>query len=246
MRNEVNRIAAKFAFIKGTFFHPQWLAHREEKAIFSKIGTTCGTNVLDIGCSDQRIKRFLGAEVEYIGLDYYSTATEWYHTQPTIYGDAHALPFGERQFESVFLLDVLEHLARPETCMQEIRRVLKDGGTLFLKVPFLYPIHDAPFDFHRWTRFGLTQLAMRNGFQVALEHHIGTPIETAALLTNIAWSKAILRWMHAKNPLLILGIFLPFAVVATNLVSTLLSRLSSADDMMPHGYLFVFRKNLRD
>ena len=61
-------------------------------------------------------------------------------------------PFTDAQFESVLLLDVLEHLRAPEVCITEIERVLKIRGKLFLKVPFLYPVHDAPFDFHRWTR----------------------------------------------------------------------------------------------
>ena len=246
MRSDIGSFPARFAFLKGTFFHPQWFAHRHEQALFKFIGGQSGGRVLDVGCSDQRIKQFFPADCEYTGLDYYSTATQWYETRPTIYGDAHALPFSDAQFETVLLLDVLEHLHAPEICIKEIERVVKNGGTLFLKVPFLYPIHDAPMDFHRWTRFGLLQLAQRHGFHVVSERHIGEPVETAALLTNIAWSKAILCWVRSGNPMMVLGLLLPPAVILTNLIGALISKFSLADGMMPHGYLLVLRKLGRD
>ncbi len=242
MPSEIKNFSSRFAFLKGTFFHPQWFAHRQEKAFFRLIGSHTGMRVLDIGCSDQRIRRFLPKDSAYIGLDYYSTATQWYGTRPAIYGDAHALPFPDNQFQSVLLLDVLEHLSAPEICIAEIGRVLTAGGNLFLKVPFLYPIHDAPFDFHRWTRFGLIQLAQRHGLQVVSERHIGEPIETAALLSNIAWTKAVLSWVRSGNPLMVLGLFLGPAIVLTNLISALVGKLSAPDQMMPHGYLFILQK----
>lgn len=243
MCSEIKSFSSRFAFLKGTFFHPQWFAHRQEKALFVLIGSKVGARVLDIGCSDQRIRSFLPKDRDYIGLDYYSTATQWYGTQPAVYGDAHALPFPDNKFESVLLLDVLEHLSAPDVCLAEVERVLTNGGNLFLKVPFLYPVHDAPFDFHRWTRFGLIQLAQRHGLQVVSERHIGEPVETAALLTNIAWSKVVLRWIRSGNPLMVFGLLLAPAIVLTNLISALIGKLSAPDQMMPHGYLFILQKH---
>lgn len=242
MRSDVGGLAARFAFLKGTFFHPQWFAHRQENALFSFISGQSGARVLDIGCSDQRIKNFLPADSKYTGLDYYSTATQWYGTRPTVFGDAHNLPFADARFDTALMLDVLEHLQAPEICIRESTRVLKNGGNLFLKVPFLYPIHDAPADFQRWTRFGLLQLAKRHGLEVISERHIGEPVETAALLANIAWSKIVLRWVRSGNPLMVLGLLLPPAVVLSNLIGALFGRFSTGDDMMPHGYLLVLRK----
>lgn len=242
MRSEIGGLAARFAFLKGTFFHPQWFAHRQENAIFSFIAGQSGTQILDIGCSDQRIRHFLPVDSKYTGLDYYSTATQWYGTRPTVFGDAHSLPFADARFDTALMLDVLEHLRAPETCIKECERILNDGGKLFLKVPFLYPIHDAPADFQRWTRFGLLQLAKRHGFEVLSERHIGEPVETAALLANIAWSKIVLQWVRSGNPLMVLGLLLPPAVVLLNLTGALIGRFSVADDMMPHGYLLILRK----
>ncbi|MEP7155334.1 MAG: class I SAM-dependent methyltransferase [Betaproteobacteria bacterium] len=242
MRTESASLAARFSFLKGTPFHPQWFVHRGEKSLFTCIGRRSSGRVLDVGCSDQRIKAYLAPGCEYIGLDYYSTASSWYKTRPSVYGDAHALPFTEGRFDTVLLLDVLEHLRSPQSCMAEVSRVLIEDGLFFVMVPFMYPIHDAPFDFGRWTSFGLAQLAEVHEFDVVEARHVGEPAETAALMTNIAWSKAVLRWANAGNPLMIFALLLPFTVLFTNLLGAFIARLGTSDQMMPNGYFLVLKK----
>jgi len=46
--------------------------------------------------------------------------------------DAHALPFAERSFDLVVLFEALYYLARPESFVDEARRVLRPGGTLLI------------------------------------------------------------------------------------------------------------------
>lgn len=46
------------------------------------------------------------------------------------HADLYSLPFGAGEFDHVFVCFVLEHLARPPEALQELRRVLKPGGTL--------------------------------------------------------------------------------------------------------------------
>ena len=49
------------------------------------------------------------------------------------------------------------------SALDEMHRVLKPVGRLFLSTPFILPIHDAPYDFYRYTQFGLAHLC--RGFQ---------------------------------------------------------------------------------
>ena len=42
-------------------------------------------------------------------------------------------------------------------------RILKPGGKILLSVPFFYKIHEAPYDYYRYTEFALKHLATKNG-----------------------------------------------------------------------------------
>lgn len=232
-----------FSVFRNTPFHPQWFALRLERRYLATLGARVHGQVLDIGCGEQKPRHYFNADAAYIGLDYYQTATEWYGTRPQVYGNAAALPFPEACFDWALLLDVLEHLPAPDQSFREAFRILKPRGRLVVQVPFMYPIHDAPLDFHRWTLFGLQQLARQSGFAVVENAPLGTPLECAALLGNLAFSKAVLDWIKRKNPLAILALILPVFVLCANLLAWLLpSRTSDEGGFMPYAYRMVLEK----
>jgi SAM-dependent methyltransferase len=238
-----NKLRKFFSTIRNTPFHPQWFAVRKEKHYLAAIGARVHGQVLDIGCGEQKPRHYMNPDAIYIGLDNYRTATEWYGTRPQIYSDARALPFREASFDWVLLLDVLEHIPAPNLSVSEAFRVLKSGGRLILQVPFLYPAHDAPLDFHRWTLYGLNELARITGFTVVEKMPLGTPLECAALLCNLAFSKSVLNWIKRKNPLAITVLFLPFFVLCSNLLAWILSTRPEEDDgFMPYAYRMVLEK----
>jgi SAM-dependent methyltransferase len=72
--------------------------------------------------------------------------------------DAYRLPFADRAFDMILCAEVLEHMHSPALALAEMYRVLKAGGKLLLTTPFAYPIHYAPTDYYRYTRFGLMHL----------------------------------------------------------------------------------------
>src|SRR5919112_6767140 len=72
--------------------------------------------------------------------------------------DAYRLPFGDEAFDEVLCAEVLAPMPTPALALAEMRRVLKTGGKLLLTTPFAYPIHYAPTDYYRFTRFGLLHL----------------------------------------------------------------------------------------
>ena len=78
--------------------------------------------------------------------------------KPEIIADAHHLPFADGEFESVLCTEVLEHTLNPQQVVDECYRVLKPGGTLILTTRFVYPFHDAPHDYWRFTRSTLTMM----------------------------------------------------------------------------------------
>ena len=219
-----------------TPFHPQWFSMlRENEGLSEMCGSLSGT-VVDIGCADGRPREFLPDAAEYVGLDYFDTATAWYQTRPDVFGDAQQLPLASASIDHVLLMDVLEHIPEPDRCLGEIGRVLKPGGTLSMQIPFMYPVHDAPLDFHRWTRPGLERAARRAGFEVRSLEALGHPIEAGALGINIAASKTCLNWVRSRNPLMVFILGLPLFVLLVNCLAWVTARLSPRDDMMPYAY----------
>lgn len=64
-----------------------------------------------------------------------------------VVGDAHHLPFRDASFDAVTCESLLEHVVEPTRVINEMRRVLKPGGKVYLMVPFLFGFHAAPNDF---------------------------------------------------------------------------------------------------
>ena len=237
------RIKRFFHGLRKTLVHPQWLVFRRDDEVRSWLGSFASGHVLDIGCSDGMMARFVHADSDYIGLDYPETALEWYGSRPHIFGDANQLPFSHSTFNCVLLLDVLEHLPDPHIAIREAWRVLGYDGKLILKVPCLYPLHDAPRDFQRWTTFGLRLAASLPDAEVIAERNLGTPLETAGLLANLAWAKTALGALRRRSllsvPILLL---LPVVVIIQNLIGALASKLSKDLNTMPFALCLIVRK----
>ncbi len=96
-----------------------------------------------------------------------------YH--PDIVGDVHDLPLQNDSVDGIICISLLEHVENPLQAADEIYRVLKPGGYLYLYVPFLYYYHPMPGyykDFYRFTRDGIEYLT-RNFEHVTIRNHRG-------------------------------------------------------------------------
>lgn len=229
--------------LSATPLHPQWLFSESESHIIDNIKAIHGKKtVIDIGCATQWPKKHLATECHYIGIDYPETANHWYKTKPDIYSDASELGIANNGADVALLLDVLEHLSDPDKALEEIHRILKKKGILILEVPFLYPLHDEPRDFQRYSKYGLEQLADKHGFLIKECHSSGHPVVTSALMGNLAISKTFINWLDDKSPMLVFGLLLPFYFLFNNLCAKLIASLSKKDDFMPYSYQVVFEK----
>lgn len=72
---------------------------------------------------------------------------------PTLFGDAHALPFKDAGLDVIVMKDSLEHFLHPAVVMNEVHRALMPGGYLVIWVPFMHPFHGD--DYWRFTPLAL-------------------------------------------------------------------------------------------
>ncbi len=117
--------------------------------------------LLDAGCGNRPFAEWYAPRVaSVVGLD----------AAPLdgvdVVGFADRLPFADGSFDTVLATEVLEHVGDLEHAVLDIVRVLKPGGYVLVTVPFLYPVHEAPYDFRRLTHFGLRAVLERHGLDV--------------------------------------------------------------------------------
>lgn len=145
------------------FFHRQAIlrALAAARPVFS------GT-LLDVGCGEKPYKHLLespnGPAIKYVGLDLANSPIYGVSGKPDMEWDGKTIPAAGNSFDSAIATEVLEHCLHPERVIAEIFRVLKPGGTFFFTVPFLWPLHDVPYDHYRYTPFALEHMLHESGF----------------------------------------------------------------------------------
>lgn len=137
-------------------------------------------DLLDLGCGKQPLYGAYEPHTRWV------VAVDWpssLHASPHL--DAYCdltrpLPFRDSSFDTVLSSDVLEHVPDPRLMFREVGRVLRAGGVLLLNTPFLYPVHEAPHDYLRHTRFSLARLAEEAGLEVVAVEEVGGAVEVLA------------------------------------------------------------------
>lgn len=81
--------------------------------------------------------------------------------------NSYTLPFLDNTFDIVMTTKViLEHISDPQATINEIKRVLKSGGVAYLIAPFITIAHQGPYDYFRYTEFGLRHILTKAGFEI--------------------------------------------------------------------------------
>lgn len=122
-----------------------------------------GKTVLDLGCGTRPFEPEIAKVAKrYIGIDWSNSI---HGTHADIVADLNVpLPIRDSVADVVVSLEVLEHLREPQRMLQEAHRILKTGGKLILSAPFQWWVHEAPWDYYRYTRYGLAYMLDRAGF----------------------------------------------------------------------------------
>jgi SAM-dependent methyltransferase len=148
--------------------------------------------LLDIGCGTKPYENYFIVE-SYRGLDIDSPVTRERGIADDLY-DGKQFPYDNRSFDSALCIQVLEHIFNPDEFLQEINRILKPGGKLLLTVPFVWDEHEQPWDYARYSSFGLRALLEKNGFTIRQHKKLGADATILFQLTNAYLFKVTLSW----------------------------------------------------
>lgn len=124
-------------------------------------------NIIDIGAGYAPYRDFFRenpAITSYLTADLKGGLYE-HSSPPDIPWDGNTLPVEDGAADVVILTEVLEHCDEPAKTLAECSRVLAPGGLMFLTVPFLWPLHDVPYDAFRYTPWTLSRLLKEAGFR---------------------------------------------------------------------------------
>lgn len=134
-----------------------------------------GSRVLDAGAGRCPYAP-LFADMAYESADFGQVKKHYGHLNYAC--DLTAIPVEDERFDLVLLTQVLEHLPDPLAVLRELHRVLKPAHRIWLSQPLYYQEHEQPYDFYRYTQFGLRHLLDRAGFRIEelswLEGYLGT------------------------------------------------------------------------
>jgi len=149
--------------------HKKWMPYVAE------FGNKKGMRVLEIGSrwvTGDLFKPYF-SEAEYVGFDFYPGKNV------DVVGDAHKLSsyFSENEkFDVIYSSAVFEHFAMPWLVAQEIAKILKVGGMLYIETHFSFASHERPWHFFQFSDMALKVLfSSALGFE-CIEAGMSNPI----------------------------------------------------------------------
>jgi SAM-dependent methyltransferase len=199
------------------FFWPEWIIQREiaEHARISLREFARG-RTLDAGCGEKPFQVYRPTAVtQWVGFDVPENPVA------DVHGYAEALPFSDAFFDTVLCTEVIEHVEEPSAVLSEIACVLAPGGYLILTTPLYWPLHEEPYDFFRFTPYGLRHLCEKAGLQLVSARSMAVGFRMVALAINTCFNSFGKRLPLGKSAP-VKALFIP-VYIATNFVCLALS-----------------------
>ena len=207
MREKLRAIYHRQMFIPtwlGIFINPFYLARAGLRDAMVEFAPVLKGRLLDVGCGSKPYRSLFSVDA-YVGLDIDSDISRQRNIADHFY-DGHVFPFADGSFDSVLCNQVLEHVFNPDEFLGEIARVLRPGGKLLLSVPFVWDEHEQPYDYARYSSFGLSALMEKQGFRVVKHKKLGADPSVLCQLINAYLFKVTQSWPKFVNLLFTLTV----------------------------------------
>lgn len=225
-------------------FAPTWLGVFVNPYYFTRKGIYKGVEqyagflsgkLLDFGCGDKPYKKLIKVE-EYIGLDIEESGHDHKNEKIDVFYDGKTIPFQDDYFDSVFSSEVFEHVFELENVLQEINRVCKMNGHFLLTVPFVWNEHEVPYDYGRYTSFGIKYLLKKHGFEIVEYSKTSNYVETLFQM----WNTYIFQYILRNKTLQ--ALFTPFLIAPFTILGIVFSTILPKNDSLFLNNVVVCKK----
>lgn len=193
-------------------------------------------NVLDFGCGCKPYKDIFQVE-EYVGMDIEVSGHSHKNENVDIFYDGNTIPCADNYFDSIFSSEVLEHVFNIDKILTELYRVLKPNAYMVITVPFVWDEHEEPYDFGRYSSFGIDYLFKKTGFEVISINKTGGYIQTVFQL----WSSYLYQILFPKNKYLKI-ILTAIIISPITILSILLSKILPKSNKLYLDNVIVVKK----
>ena len=232
--------------LRHSFLHPRHLAQEELWRFVAAEGPQLRGKLLDIGCGKKPYTSLFSSVDMYIGIDVPSTM----HGLSAVdaISTALSLPFQDGSFDSLVCTEVLEHTPDPLVALGEMWRVSKEGATLLITVPLSEQLHEEPYDFYRFTHYGLEYLLKTSGWRILrLRERGGAWLELGYRLSSLLYSTlgASRDTAGGMKPRMILGPPVVAICAGIQIMAALMNTLWPAQ-VSTIGYCVVAEKQSPD
>jgi len=240
MIERLKRIYRKEMFnpgVLGIFINPFFFIRRGlHKGISSNVNFMQG-EVLDFGCGKKPYRNLFKVK-KYIGIDIEESGNESSKDAIDVFYDGEKIPFNSEHFDSIFSSEVFEHVFELEKVLNELYRVCKPGGHLLATVPFVWDEHEQPYDFGRYSSFGIKYLLNKAGFEIIIISKSTNYVETIFQM----WNAYV--WQHILRVRFFQVIFTPLIISPVTIIGLAISWLLPKNYNFYHNNIIVAKKTI--
>jgi len=205
----------------GLFINPFYFARKGLYKNVSELILNLNGKLLDVGCGTKPYQNLCKVD-EYIGLEIDNEGNRQ-HQYADVFYDGKTIPFNDKYFDSILLTQVFEHVFNPNEFLKEINRVTKMGGVFLMSVPFVWDEHEQPYDYARYSSFGLKHILSENGFEIIEHRKSNNGLEVIFQLINDYIFKVTLTKSGYVNLLTTLLLMAPVNIIGL-LISSILPK----------------------